>query len=67
MSNIKINYEGIARLFNELDPSKSHEPGPDDIPARLLKLWLLKSLLVSNYFSLLPLTKAPYLKSDTTF
>ena len=66
MSNIKINYEGIARLFNELDPSKSHEPGPDDIPARLL-IWLLKSLLVSNYSSLLPLTKASYLKSDTTF
>ena len=32
MCNIGINGEGIARLLNELDPSKSH--GPDDVPAR---------------------------------
>ena len=36
MSNIEINCEGIASLLNELDPSKSH--GPDNVPARLLKL-----------------------------
>ena len=36
MSNIDIICKGIARLLNELDPSKSH--GPDDVPARLLKV-----------------------------
>jgi len=58
MSNIEINCKSIAHLLNELDPSKSH--GPDDIPARLLKLL---AVVILNYSSLLPFTKASYLKS----
>jgi len=47
MSNIEINCQGIACLLNELDPSKSH--GPDDVPARLLKLLAVK---ISPYLKL---------------
>ena len=50
MSNIEINCEDIAHLLNELDPSKSH--GPDDVPARLLKLLAVEiSLCLKLLFS----------------
>jgi len=34
--NTEICCEGITRLLNDLDPTKSQ--GPDKVPARLLKL-----------------------------
>ena len=34
--NIEISCEGITHLLNDLDPTKSH--GPDEVPARFLKL-----------------------------
>jgi len=34
--NIEITCEGIKKLLDDVDPSKSH--GPDEVPGRLLKL-----------------------------